>query len=291
LGVKVTRKDIIWNYLGTILSLGSNFIVLPIIIYFLDSESIGLWYVFLSLGGIVILFDFGFNPTLSRNVAYSWSGAKELSKKGVLKVDSQEPNIYLLKKVLKTCKWIYLAISALALIVLLTIGTTYVMHISQGLDKISVFSAWFVYSISIFFSLYYGYYITFLRGVGAIREVNIATILSRLIQILTSIMLLYLGLGLLAVAIANLVYGLVFRLLSKKFFYQFHFITFRLCPLGYVGQAHLRSLSKEGELVLRLIYNLSAFATCGYSGHVRFSILLWRTCISHVLSITLFVIF
>ena len=231
MGIKVTKKDIVWNYLGTILSLSSNFIVLPIIVYFLDSELIGLWYVFLSIGGIVILFDFGFNPTLSRNVAYSWSGAKELIKKDVFKVEAQEPNIQLLKKVLRTCKLIYLIISTLALIVLLSIGTTYVLHISQGLDKISVFSAWFVYSISIFFSLYYGYYITFLRGVGAIREVNISTIISRVIQILTSITLLYLGLGLLAVAIANLAYGLVFRILCKKFFYNYDNIGMRLTEI------------------------------------------------------------
>lgn len=138
--IKSSRSDIIWNYIGIVMSMASNFLLLPFLIKFIDGEMLGLWYVYLSIGGIVILFDFGFNPTLARNVAYCWSGAKELNAEGVGQTQGSEPNFDLLKRVISTCKAIYLVISAAALLVLLSIGTAYIHHISKNLfgDRKSV---------------------------------------------------------------------------------------------------------------------------------------------------------
>jgi O-antigen/teichoic acid export membrane protein len=226
--MKVSKSDVIWNYIGTVMSLSSNLLLLPFMIYFLDGESLGLWYVFLSLGAIVILFDFGFNPTIARNVAYCWSGAAKLSKTDAIFVDNQEPNILLLKKVIYTCKRIYLTISLIAICLLLTIGTIYMLHISTGISGYNHIFAWFIFSVAIFLNLYYGYYTTFLRGVGAISQYNIAVVLSRALQIILSIVLLFLGFELVAVALSYLGYGLLFRLISKASFYKYESIGERI---------------------------------------------------------------
>jgi len=226
--MKITKSDVLWNYIGTFMSLGSNFLMLPFMLYFLDGEGLGLWYVFLSIGGIVNLFDFGFNPTLARNIAYCWSGAVELSKTDVIFVNNREPNISLLKKVIFTCKRIYLIISVIAISVLLTIGTIYILHISRGMSGHTHILAWFIYSVAVFLNLYYGYYTTFLRGVGAVSQVNIANILSRIFQIAASIILLFLGFRLVAVALAYLGYGLLFRFISKTLFYKYENIGERI---------------------------------------------------------------
>ena len=63
MGIKAKKKDIVWNYIGIFFSMGANFLILPFMLWFLDADSIGLWYVYLSIGGIAALFDFGFNPT------------------------------------------------------------------------------------------------------------------------------------------------------------------------------------------------------------------------------------
>lgn len=44
--IKVSKKDVIWNYAGVIASLGSNLLMLPIVLYFLTGAQVGLWYVF-----------------------------------------------------------------------------------------------------------------------------------------------------------------------------------------------------------------------------------------------------
>lgn len=226
--IKVSKSDIIWNYIGTFMAMGSNFILLPFIIHFLDGESLGLWYVFLSIGGVVTLFDFGFNPTFARNVAYCWTGADELSKMGVIFANNREPNISLMKKVITTCKRIYLIISVIALLVLLSIGTFYILHVSKKFTGYNHIVAWLIYSFAVFLNIYYGYYTTFLRGVGAIKQINVANVLSRIIQIATSILLLYLGLGLIAVALAYLAYGFLFRIISKNAFYRYKNIGKRI---------------------------------------------------------------
>lgn len=229
MGIKTTKSDVLWSYIGTFMTLGSNFLLLPFLIYFLDGENLGLWYVFLSIGGIVTLFDFGFNPTLARNVAYSWSGAKELSQRDVYFVENNSgPNISLLKKVIYTCKRIYLIISLLALIVLLTGGLWYVFFLTSNMSGYNHLIAWFIYSLAVFLNLYYGYYTTFLRGVGAIKQSNVANVLSRAFQIVTSIILLYLGFDLIGVALAYLGYGLLFRLISKISFYKYEDIGAKL---------------------------------------------------------------
>lgn len=228
MGIKTTKSDVLWSYAGTFMTLGSNFLLLPFLIYFLNGEEFGLWNVFLSIGGIVVLFDFGFNPTLARNVAYSWSGAKKLNKIDVVFVDNHQPNINLLKKLIYTCKRIYLIISLIALILLLTVGTLYVFYLSDKLNGYNHVIAWFIYCIAVFLNLFYGYYITFLRGVGAIKQLNIATVLSRTFQIVSGIILLFLGFGLIGVALSYLGYGLLFRLISKVTFYKYDNIGSRI---------------------------------------------------------------
>lgn len=225
---KVTKSDVVWNYIGTFMSLGGNFLVLPFVMYYLDSEILGLWYVFLSIGGIVTLFDFGFTPTFARNVAYCWSGAKSLSKTDVIYVDLCEPNIALLKKVIYTCKRIYLVISLIALSILLTIGLAYICNVSKNISGYAHIIAWLIYSFAIFSNLYYGYYTTFLRGVGAIAQVNKATVISRIFQIVLSIILLFLGFGIIGVSIAYLLYGFLFRFVSKILFYRYENIGDRI---------------------------------------------------------------
>ncbi len=219
--IKSSKSDIIWNYIGIILSMASNFLILPFLIKYIDGEMLGLWYVYLSIGGIVVLFDFGFNPTLARNVAYCWSGAEELNAEGVGKSKQSEPNYGLLKKVVSTCKAIYFVIASAALLVLLSVGTVYIHYVSNVLFGRTVVISWLIYTLAVFLNLYYGYFATFLRGVGAVSIYNKINVLSRLIQIFVSIGMLMLGYGIIAVSLAYLLYGFLLRAFSKRAFFRY----------------------------------------------------------------------
>ena len=232
--IKSSKNDVVWNYIGIIMSMGSNLLLLPFLMRLMNGDFLGLWYTYLSIGGIVTLFDFGFNPTIARNIAYCWSGAKELTPEGVIYSECKEPNYGLMKKVISTCKIVYLIISLAALIILLSVGTIYVFYISKEIFDSKVIISWLIYSVAVFLNLYYGYFATFLRGVGAVSQYNKINVLSRIIQIVVSIGLLYAGFGIIAVSLAYLLYGFLLRLFSKKAFYKYK-------DLG----THIREISQK----------------------------------------------
>lgn len=221
MNIKVSNRDIIWSYLGTFMSLFANVITLPFIIFFLDGDMLGLWYIFISLGSIASLFDFGFSVTFSRNITYCWSGAQELKKENVEFAKNRVVNYVLLKEVISTCKWIYLLISIVTIMLMGIFGTMYIFYISKGINGSTHIWAWGIYLCSIFLNLYYGYYAAFLRGVGALSTINKNTIISRVLQIVITIVLLYLNCGIVGACVGYLLYGIVFRSLGKITFYSY----------------------------------------------------------------------
>lgn len=228
--INIKKKDLIWSYLSTFTSLTSNIITLPLIVYFLNSEALGLWYVFVSIGAISVLFDFGFTVTFARNITYCWCGVKKLSKSGVIAVETgnRETDYKLMYNILLTCKRIYFVLSVVLFILLLTVGTYYICHISNGMLGNTHVYAWVIYSIGIFLNLYYNYYGSFLRGVGAIDIANRNMVVSRLVQIIAMLSLLLCNLGILGLSIATVLYGVTFRFLSKKNFYDYQGIRQKL---------------------------------------------------------------
>lgn len=219
--INLTKKDIVWSYIGTILSMGANLLMLPFLMYYLSDDSLGLWYIYASIGAIATLFDFGFGVTFARNVTYAWAGAKELKKEGVTFVENGDSDYRLMKQVLTTCKIIYGIIAGGALLLLLIAGTGYVMFIARNIAGIEHIIAWVVYAVATFLNLYYGYYASFLRGVGNVAQANKNTVWARLVQIILMVILLAMGFGLVGACVAYLAYGTVFRLLGKHYFYKY----------------------------------------------------------------------
>jgi len=219
--IKASVKDIIWSYIGTIFSLSSGFILLPFILIFLTSGEVGLWYVFLAVNGLVNLFDFGFDPTFARNIAYAWSGATEITRTGAKFTNHAEVNYRLLRVLIETSKRLYRLISSIAFLFAGTVGTIYVLYISRNVAGINHIIAWIIFCVALFLNLYMGYFSALLRGVGAVSVINRATILSRLCQLIISILLLLFNLKLIAVSIGFLVNGLLLRYLCNRGFYNY----------------------------------------------------------------------
>lgn len=215
----VRRRDVVWNYIGTIASMASNFILIPLLIVFLSNDQIGLWYVFTAFAGFAQLLEFGFTSTLARNILYCLSGARKLSKQGC-DYDSVEPGIdwHLLRVVLKTSKVVYAAMGVAALLLAGFVGTAYISMITDGFLIAWSLEAWGVFVISIFSNLYFLYCLTFLRGVGDIAGENKAKTIARLAQLVLTAALLVAGLGLLAAAIGYLAYSIIMRAVANAAF-------------------------------------------------------------------------
>lgn len=221
MAVRLSKKDYIWSYIGIFLSLFSSIIMTPFVVYFLDGEQYGLWGVFQSLAAITTLFDFGFATTFARNINYCWNGAEKLEKTGATYSNSTEPNFYLMKKAMTACQSVFLLISSVALFIMFTFGSFYVRYISSSLGFFEPMIAWGICAVAIFLNLYFGYYGSFLRGVGAISDVNKVTVFAKVVQIVVTIVFLVCGFGIIGTSVAYLTYGTLFRILAKRSFYKY----------------------------------------------------------------------
>ena len=117
MAIKVTRKDIIWSYMGYALMYGMNILLLPLILRLLDTKEMGLWYTFLSINQFVMFLDFGFMPAVLRNASFCWAGATILVKEGFAPLDSRDsecPNLELLAQVIGAAKRLYSIIGSFA---------------------------------------------------------------------------------------------------------------------------------------------------------------------------------
>lgn len=219
--IRINKADIIWSYLGTIMTLSTHVIMLPLVVYFLDSDMLGLWYVYVSLGAVANLFDFGFTITFARNIAYCWSGARALKKTGVDFIENSAPDYVLMKNILNTCKLVYFIISVIVLVLLLGIGTYYINYISRDIKESTHIVAWGVYAIAVFLNIYYNYYDSFLKGVGAVKDSNKNKVIARIVHLVLMTILLVAGWGILGASVAYLSYGFVYRYLGKRKFFQY----------------------------------------------------------------------
>lgn len=176
---------------------------------------------FISIGFVALLFDFGFSITFARNIIYCWSGAQELKAQHVVFSKSKEVNFPLLKAVLKPCRFVYGILGGSVLVLMLTIGMYYVGSLVSPVVRGEAYMAWSAYAFAIFLNRYYSYYISFLRGVGSITLANKSIVYARLLQMVVTIILLLLGFGIVGAIIGYLVYSLGFRAFGHRFFYQY----------------------------------------------------------------------
>ena len=139
-------------------------------------------------------------------------------------------------------------ISTFAFLIILSFGFFYIKYITQEISGNVPIIAWVIFAFSLFLNLYFGYYAVFLRGVGAIAEINKATIFARVIQIIVTVSLLVAGAGLIGTSIGYLLYGVSFRLYAKKLFYRFKDIGNSLNKTEYQPE------KKEILLVVKTIW-------------------------------------
>ena len=218
--IKITKKDVLWSYFAQIFTVASGLVTLPLILKLLSAEEIGMNYLMLSLGALVNLFDFGFTPQFSRNIAYVFTGAQVLKKEGVTVTETSTINYRLLATMIHTAEFVYRRLAIVVLLVMLTLGTYYIYYVTKGFTNIdNSLSIWVLYSIGIFFNIYYSYFAALLIGKGLIMESKKAMVYSKIVYILLSFVFLFSGLGLMGVVLANLIAPFINRFLSYRYFF------------------------------------------------------------------------
>src|SRR2546423_3330112 len=172
------RSAVAWSFVATALRFGSALFILPLILRRLPAEELGLWYVFLSLGTLATLVDFGFAPTISRVTAYLWAGARELKPYGLDDLSSSsressidaQPNLPLLSRLIAALKVYYLTLGGTAFVLLGTVGGWWVFSKSRDLPNASSLRiAFFVYALGVALNLVGNMWLYVLNGINRVR--------------------------------------------------------------------------------------------------------------------------
>lgn len=216
----ISKADAIWSYVGLASRLGINFMLIPILLAYLNEDEIGMWYVFMSFTALVTLLQLGFAPALGRNIAYCYAGARAVARNGVVGgSDGASVDWKMFANLILLSIRFYRVIAIVAVVLLATVGTLYIYYISQG-SEISAFLPWTVFCVSVFLNLYFTYFESLLRGICEIASVNKALTISVVVQFFACSIFLVAGFGLLAPVIAYALQGVLFRALCNKYFWS-----------------------------------------------------------------------
>lgn len=205
--IKVTKRDVIWNYIAQIINYGSGLFILPLILNRLSAEEVGMNYLMQSVVFMIALISAEFSRQLGRNITYVLSGAQTIEKEGISSnVVDGKVDYHLLKVILSTTQTVYRVIALTVLFLMLTAGSLYMYHATNGFSNVeNSLIIWILFSISTFINIYFTYYGSFLSGAAMVMEYNKVTLLSRMTYILVSIILLLCGYGLMSVVIGHIV--------------------------------------------------------------------------------------
>ncbi len=223
---RIYDSAVAWSFVFTAIRAGGNLLVLPLMLHKLTPEDLGLWYVFLSLGGMASLVDFGFYPTMSRVTAFLWAGAEEIQETGVQAVrrsgdNSPGPNYRLLADLVKTMQIYYRGIGILITVVMGIFGTIWIEHKAHLLpDANQVLWAWLLFLAGIFVNITSGMWHPLLSGINQVRLNQQVFIIGLIANYLTIVAGLLLGAGIFAPVAGFFLMGAVSRTAARIKFNQ-----------------------------------------------------------------------
>lgn len=194
---------------------GSALLMLVFVVTRLTKIEAEIWYIFLTIQGLAVLADFGFQPTIARAFAAAFAGAKELRREGLGEVSQAEANHVLIRRVLIASRRLYLLLAIATGVLLLALGTPYVSSLVSGdpamLRKVQL--SWVLFSVGTALNIYLLWISPLLTGAGRLTSNYAYIILNRGGFALLGTIALLAGGDLTALAATSVMAALAARLL------------------------------------------------------------------------------
>ncbi len=186
----------------------SLIVVLPLVLNSLSTAEIALWYLFSTVIGLQQLADVGFSPTFSRVIAYGMGGLNIFDIKDLRNFKKTpslaEANWETIEKIYSTMRVIYLRLAFISFVLLATIGTWAMLRpISKIPEPSFGWTSWGVILFTSSFNLFGNTYNSYIQGLNQIALLRRWETLTSLGAIVTSLIVLLAGGGLLGLVIAN----------------------------------------------------------------------------------------
>jgi O-antigen/teichoic acid export membrane protein len=246
-------KQMLYGAMGgavlTAVSVAASFVQFRLIVDALPQSEVGLWFLFLSVGGYLLFFDLGVSPTLGREISFC---------SGDLAVDEQIRNEKI-GTLIRTCLG---AFSGLALIVIVAgslAGWAYLSTVTSPSMIVTVRNAWAIFVLGTSITIIGEVWLSALYGMGRVGTEKLVRSIGPILWLFFTILVLRLHLGISGLAFAWLLQTLAVRALA-------------LLALNNLNPVALRSGRFDFELISRL-----AVPSMKYAGTMLGGILILQT--------------
>ncbi len=221
----IGKKDFVWSCVAQFFKVGSGVLLYPLILRSLPSETVGVWTIFTTIALITSLLDFGFQSSFARNVAYVFSGVRNLHKQGFESlesaVDDSRVDYSLLRDIITAMKYFYSRIAVVMFVLLFSVGSVYIYAICrdyQG-DVVEVYIAWVISCMVNCYDFYTLYYTALLEGRGMVKRANQIAFVGNVLYLFMAAVLVLCGYGLIAIVVSQAVSVVLMRVLNYRVFF------------------------------------------------------------------------
>jgi len=225
--MNIGQKDVMWNYVATILQSGVGVILLPFILKTFPQETVAIWTIFSTIMALTTLLDFGFGPSFARNVSYVVSGVTELKSTGyqIVAFENNEIDYGLFKGLINAMRWFYSRLAILLFLLLATAGTYYIYTVLQSYvgNHREIYIAWIILCLINTYSLYTLYYDSLLSGKGLIKQAKQIQVMGQGLYLIVAVVMILLHFNLIAIVSAQALSIILRRILSYHIIYTAEF--------------------------------------------------------------------
>lgn len=227
-------KDYLHTISYNILGLIAGIFIFPVFLYYLNTNEIGEWYLYLTFYSILALFDFGLTSYLSRNITYCIAEATDNNIFCNKKLNSLLQNSFLL----------FFISSIIILLISFFFILPYLNYFILKKSQLFEFhTTWILYAIGIAFVNFSNFYNSILKGFNRIDNIQSTLSLVKIISLVFSFILLNFNLGIYAMIIAFLISS-IFQLVflkyhankSIRFIFKIEFLNWHLVKF-YISES------------------------------------------------------
>ena len=165
---------------------------LRLVVQMLPAHIAGVWLLFMSIGAYISFFDFGINPTISREISF-FSAASDLSESELNRR---------IGGLLNTVRLVFRAIAICAGAISVIVGELILGRFAHLKGDFNVASAWMLFSLGASLNLVGGPTFAALFGLGHVAAEKVIRAMSLIVGLLLTIVFLKLGWGIAGLGVA-----------------------------------------------------------------------------------------
>jgi O-antigen/teichoic acid export membrane protein len=206
----IIDRSILHGVFGSVVltaaSVIASFVQFRLLVNALPQSVVGLWFLFLSIGGYLLFFDLGVSPTLGREISFCLGDA-------TLSESQRAERIGCL---IRSCTGAFAAIAALLLVVGTAGGWAYLGTVTPISLLTQIRWAWAIFVVGTAVSIVGEVWLASLYGMGQVATEKLVRSVGPILWLILTVVALRTRSGLPGLAVAWLVQSVVTRLIARS---------------------------------------------------------------------------